>query len=87
MWNAETGEYIGTLVRGSGETFNYYVPVRRIKEWAKRHNIEFIFDANGKPDESKIVLEGLEPDEVKSTWGHSAPKTYIYREESQVEVK
>lgn len=84
MWNAETGEYIGTLVRGSGETFNYYVPVRRIREWAKRHNIEFIFDDAGKPDEDKIVLEGLEPDEPKSTWARSAPKTFLYIEQTEV---
>jgi S1-C subfamily serine protease len=65
MFNAQ-GEYIGTLVRGAGETFNLYVPIRRIKEWAKRHGVEFIFDTNGKPDESKIVLEGLEPAPVSS---------------------
>lgn len=62
IFNAETGEYIGTLVRGKGETLTYYVPIRRIKEWAKRHNIEFLFDESAKPDDSKIILEGLEPD-------------------------
>lgn len=56
------GEYIGTLVRGAGETFTFYVPIRRIHEWAKRHNVEFIFDEDSKPDESKIILEGIEPD-------------------------
>lgn len=72
IFNAETGEYIGTLVRGSGETLNYYVPIRRIKEWAKRHNVEFIFDEQSKPDDSKIILEGLEPD----------PDTSGYRREN-----
>lgn len=68
IFNAETGEYIGTLVRGSGETFNYYVPIRRIKEWAKRHKVEFIFDEQSTPDDSKIVLEGLEPDPDSSNY-------------------
>lgn len=82
MWNAETGEYIGTLVRGSGETFNYYVPVRRIQEWAKRQGVDFIFDENAKPDESKIVLEGLEPDGDTSSFRREFKglKTYLYRE-------
>ncbi len=62
VWITETGEYIGTLVRGAGETFNLIVPIRRIKEWAKKQGVEFIFDEGAKPDESKIVLEGLEPD-------------------------
>ena len=60
MFNAQ-GEYIGTLVRGAGETFNLYVPVRRIRDWAKRHGVEFIFDETAKVDETKVVLEGLEP--------------------------
>jgi hypothetical protein len=62
VFMAATGEYIGTLVRGAGETFNLIVPVRRIKEWAKRQGVEFLFDPKAKVDESKIVLEGLEPD-------------------------
>lgn len=38
------GQYVGMIVRGAGETFNLYVPVRRIREWAKRANVEFVID-------------------------------------------
>ena len=69
IWKSDTGEYIGTLVRGAGENFNLYVPMRRLKEWAKRHNVEFIFDEGAKPDDSKIVLEGLEPDNSPTGFG------------------
>ena len=69
VWKTETGEYIGTLVRGAGETFNLIVPVRRIKDWAKRQGVEFIFEEGAKPDDSKIVLEGLEPDNSPGGFG------------------
>lgn len=86
MFNA-SGEYIGTLVRGAGETFNLYVPIRRIKEWAKRHNVEFIFDANGKPDDSKVVLEGLEPSSAPGSSKAHEFKFLIKREPKTVDIK
>lgn len=44
IYNKTDGAYIGMLVRGAGETFNLYVPMRRIKEWSDRVGIAFIFD-------------------------------------------
>jgi hypothetical protein len=38
------GRYIGMIVRGAGETFNLMVPVRRMRDWAKRVNVEFAID-------------------------------------------
>lgn len=38
------GRYVGCLVRGGGETFNFYVPVRRMRDWAARAKIEFALD-------------------------------------------
>lgn len=61
MFLKSNGQYIGTLVRGAGETFNLFVPVRRIHEWAKTHHVEFIFDPKAKPDFSKVKLEDKEP--------------------------
>jgi len=83
IFNAETGEYIGTLVRGAGENFNLYVPVRRLKDWAKRHNIEFIFEEGSKPDESKVILEGLEPDEPPGGSSRGPYSTRIFMPEVQ----
>jgi len=40
----ETGEYIGMLTRGAGETFNLIVPVRRISTWANKMGIAFVLD-------------------------------------------
>lgn len=73
------GQYIGTLVRGASETFTFYVPIRRIREWARRHNVEFIFDINVKPDESKIVLEGLEPQSSSFTSSRSSETHFMIR--------
>lgn len=38
------GEYIGMLVRGAGEQFNFIVPVRRMRDWAKSAKVEWAFD-------------------------------------------
>ncbi len=38
------GRYIGMLVRGAGETFGLYVPVRRMRAWAKKVGVEFAMD-------------------------------------------
>jgi S1-C subfamily serine protease len=37
----ENGQYVGMLVRGSGEQFNFIVPVRRLREWAVRAKVEW----------------------------------------------
>lgn len=55
------GQYVGTLVRGAGETFNLIVPVRRIKQWAEVHKVSFLFDPTKKVNEKEIKLEGEEP--------------------------
>lgn len=36
--------YIGMLVRGAGEQFNFIVPVRRMKDWAKSTKIMWAMD-------------------------------------------
>lgn len=48
------GRYVGMLVRGSGETFNLMVPIRRIKDWAKKVGVEFAIDPS-VPAPTKIV--------------------------------
>ena len=40
------GKCVGLLVRGAGEGFNLYVPIRRIKIWAKKVGVEFALDDN-----------------------------------------
>lgn len=43
IYNDE-GKLVGMIVRGAGETFNLCVPVRRIKDWAKRTNVLYAID-------------------------------------------
>lgn len=40
----ETGQYVGMLTRGAGETFNFYVPIRRLAKWADKNNIKWLLD-------------------------------------------
>lgn len=38
------GRYVGMLVRGAGEGFNFIVPVRRLRAWAKEAKVEWAVD-------------------------------------------
>ena len=38
------GRYVGMLVRGAGEGFNFIVPVRRLKKWADDKGIGWLVD-------------------------------------------
>lgn len=40
----KAGQYVGMLVRGSGETFNLIVPARRLKEFATKHDLLWAID-------------------------------------------
>ena len=40
----DSGAYIGMVTRGTGETFNLIVPIRRIKKWAKSVNSLWAID-------------------------------------------
>ena len=48
VFNLETGEYLGMLTAGirNAQGFHWYVPVRRMRGWAKRMNLEWALDAN-----------------------------------------
>lgn len=38
------GRYVGMLVRGAGEQFNFIVPARRLTAWAEKANIKWAVD-------------------------------------------
>jgi hypothetical protein len=44
IYRKSDGTYVGMIVRGAGETFNLYVPMRRMRTWAERQGVQFIFD-------------------------------------------
>jgi len=49
-------KYVGMVVRGSGETFNLLVPIRRITKWTKDNNIEWLVDPKTKPPTLKEIM-------------------------------
>jgi hypothetical protein len=50
-------EYVGMVVRGSGETFNLMVPVRRLVKWAKDNNLEWAIDPDIEMPTLKEIKE------------------------------
>lgn len=44
----ETGEYVGMLTAGirDAQGFHWYVPVRRMRSWAQKMNVEWAMDAS-----------------------------------------
>lgn len=62
----EDGNYVGMLVRGSGEGFNLIVPTRRMLVWAKRAGILWALDSKVKvpsvEDLKKLPIEDVGAD-------------------------
>ena len=42
----KAGQYMGMLVRGAGETFNLIVPIRRMREYARKEGILWAIDTD-----------------------------------------
>lgn len=61
MYLRSNGQYVGMLVRGRSDTFNLYVPLRRMLRWAATQHVEFIFDPKAKVDLAAVKLEDREP--------------------------
>lgn len=56
MFIKADGRYVGMVVRGAGEGFNFIVPVRRLRTWAKSANVEWAVDPSIKvPSEAEIA--------------------------------
>ena len=58
------GRYVGMLVRGSGETFNFIVPIRRMIRWAKKRDIEWAIDTT-KPVPTIEDIKMIEPEDAE----------------------
>ena len=65
----KTGQYMGMLVRGAGETFNLVVPVRRMRSWAAEQEILWAIDMDKEVPASvdivKLPAEGSKSKESK----------------------
>jgi len=67
------GRYVGMLVRGSGETFNLIVPVRRMSSWAEKRNIEWALDKL-KPVPNLTDIVKIKPEDAASDQKNASPK-------------
>ena len=71
-----TGQYMGMLVRGAGETFNLVVPVRRMRSWATEHDILWAIDEDkdvpALADIIKLPVEGAKSKESEDKKSFSA---------------
>jgi S1-C subfamily serine protease len=78
----QDGRYVGMIVRGAGEGFNLMVPVRRIKRWAKKHDIMWALDPSIKTpsldDIEKLPVETIskDRDEDKDKKGKSKKSNF-----------
>ena len=57
----KSGEYVGMLVRGAGENFNLFVPMRRMYKWAATNKILWSIDPSVEaPKFSELVKMPIE---------------------------
>jgi len=61
----DTGEVIGIITMGltSSDSFNYYVPIRRLRKWLADVDLEWVIDP-GKPVPELKDLEKIVPDDA-----------------------
>ena len=63
----DDARYIGMLVRGAGEGFNLIVPVRRMQDYCKKHEIMWALDPKVKmPSEEEISKLPIEHEPKKT---------------------
>lgn len=62
------GRYVGMIVRGAGEGFNLIVPVRRMREWAKRVGVLWVLDPR-EPVPSEKELSSMPIEDIGSNFG------------------
>ena len=78
-------KYIGMLVRGAGETFNLIVPVRRMKEWAKKNDIEWALDpSKPMPSAEELAKLPIEDTGGKDDKGDAGKKVHTYVETNKM---
>ena len=53
----DKSRYVGMVVRGSGETFNLMVPVRRVVKWAQDNGIEWIVNPKIAAPTMDVILK------------------------------
>jgi hypothetical protein len=66
------GRCVGLLVRGGGEGFGLFVPVRRMREWAKASGVEWAMDQNAPmPSDEELAKLPIEDSAVQPSKSES----------------
>ena len=74
----KSGQYMGMLVRGAGETFNLIVPVRRMRDYAKKYNVLWAIDTGVKvPTLQEITSLSVEGEKASTSKGPKATKDTV----------
>lgn len=69
------GRYVGMVVRGAGEGFNFIVPTRRMQDWAKKNKIEWALDPKVEvPSDEELAKIKVEDSGVTTTSGAADAK-------------
>ena len=77
IYLADKGAYVGMLVRGAGEGFSLYVPVRRMRRWARETKGEWAMNPK-VPLPAEKEMGGIPVEDIgKRGWKVEA-KTTIY---------
>ena len=80
IYRAANGQYVGMLVRGAGEGFSLYVPVRRMRTWAKRVGVSWAIDLKVKlPSEAELQKLQIGDPPGGAKGGKADMKKYPFR--------
>jgi len=73
-WKAHKGEYMGMLVRGAGEGFNFIVPIRRMREWADTVDAKWALDPTAATPTVDHLKKASSVEDVGVTFASDAAK-------------
>lgn len=77
--HGKAGQWIGMVTLGlrSGDSFHWYVPIRRVRQWAEKTGVQWLLDPKAKPPTEeqieKIPLENTSPGFNRSTSPNAEP--------------
>jgi hypothetical protein len=75
----QEGLYVGMLVRGAGEQFNFIVPVRRMKAWAEEVDAVWALDEKALvPSLKELDEQPVEDDDYKTRATLNTNDFYLY---------
>ena len=59
------GKVVGLLTQGIGQTFNFIVPARRIRTWAQRVNVDWLFTDADMPSIKEVFAHQVDDNRLK----------------------